>query len=95
METERLVVLYWRLLQCENILFKEVLLDKFLKISPETFAVGDLVSLVFVKRTILSRSRKCGVMLDRLQPSYPRLVLNGTEDVIYGEPQQGEVCAPL
>jgi len=30
-------------------------------------------------------------MLDRLQASYPRLVLDGIEDIIGGKPKQGEV----
>ena len=53
--------------------------------------MGGLVSFTFVEGTILSRSGKCGIMLDRLRVPYPRLVLDGIEDVVDGKPQRGEV----
>jgi len=75
----------------EYVLFEEVLADKFFKVPPEASARGDLVSLTVVVRTIIFRSRKCMVVLDRLRASYPWLVLNSTEDFVDGEPQRGEV----
>jgi len=77
--------------RCKNILLEEALADKFFHVPPETSEVSDLVSLAFVEGTILSRSGKYGVMLDRLRASYPRLVFDGIKGVIDGEPQLGKM----
>ena len=50
-----------------------------------------LVSLAFMKETVLFCSGKCRVVLDRLRASYPQLVLDGIENLIDLKPQWGEV----
>ena len=69
----------------------ETLADKFFHVSPETFIVGSLVSFTVMIRAIIFRSGNCSVMLDRLRAHYLRLVLDGTEDFVDGEPRRGEV----
>ena len=69
----------------KNVLLEEALEDEFFQIPPETFAVGGLVSLALAERTILFRSEKCEVMLDRLWAPYSRLVLDSIEDLVDGE----------
>ena len=66
-------------------------MDKFFKVPPEVFAVDSLMSLAVLVRTVIFRFRKYKIVLDRLPASYPLLVLDGTEDLINGEPQWGEV----
>ena len=80
--------------ECKHILFKEALVDKFFQVLPQTSAVDDLVSFAFMKETILFHS-ECRVVLDRHRAPYPRLVLDGIEDLIDGKPQRGEVLFHL
>ena len=50
---------------------EEALADKFFQVPPETSAVDDLMSLAFVKGTVLFHSGECRVALDRLRAPYP------------------------
>ena len=69
----------------KNVLLEEALSDKFFQVPPEAFAVDGLVSLAFVKGTILFYFGECGVVLNWLGASYPRLVLDGIKDFVDGE----------
>ena len=53
--------------------------------------MDSLVSLTFMEGTILFCFEKCRLILDWLRLSYLRLVLDSIENLIDGEPQQGEV----
>ena len=75
----------------KNILFEEALSDKFFQALPENFAVDNLVSLAIMVGIIISFSGKCRVVLDQLRASHPLLVLDDTEDLVEGKPQQAEV----
>ena len=50
---------------------------------------------LLIVRTIIFRSEKCNVVLDRLQVFYPRLVLDCTEDFVDGEPQRVKCSSAL
>ena len=65
------------------------------QVFPEVSVVDGLVSLTVVVRTVFFRSEDCRVVLDRLRALYPRLILNGIENFIDGEPQQSEVLFHL
>jgi len=67
------------------------LTDKFFQVPTEISTTSGLVSLSFVQEIVLFCFEKCGVMLDRLRGFYPRLALDGIEDVVDGEPQRGKV----
>jgi len=67
----RLVVLHRRPPRGKNIFFDEASVDKFFQIPLEASAVGDLVSLTVMIRTIIFHFWKCRVVLDRLQAPYP------------------------
>jgi len=83
---ERLVVLRRRLPRGKSVLFEEALADKIFQISPEASAMGNRLSLTIMVETIIFHSGKYRVMLDQLRASYPWLVLDGTKDLIDGEP---------
>ena len=53
------------------------------------------VPLTIVEGTILFCSRECGIVLDRSWMLDPRLVLDGVEDLVDGEPERGEVLCQL
>ena len=63
--------------------------DKFFQVAPEASAVGSLMSLTVIVRTIIFHSEK--FLLDRLQAPYSWLVLDGTKDFVYGELQWGKL----
>jgi len=48
--------------------------------------VDGLISLTFMEGTVLFFFGECRVVLNWLQASYPRLVFDGIEDFIDGEP---------
>ena len=56
--------------------------------------MDDPVSLAFMEGPLLFYSGKCRAVLDQLRASYPWLVLDGTEDLVDGEPHHGEVLFP-
>jgi len=57
--------------------------------------VDNLVSLTFVEGTVLLCFRECGAVLNWLQASYLRLVLNGTEYLIDGGLSGVKCCSAL
>ena len=62
-------------------------MDKFVHVAPETSIVSTLVSLALVEGIMPFCFGKCGIIFDRLQMSYLRLVIDGIEDVTDWEPQ--------
>jgi len=82
-------------LESKNVLFEEVLADKFSQVPREAFAVGRLVSLAVMIKTIIFNSRKCRTILDRLWAPYPWLVLDGTEDSLMVSLSRMKCCFVL
>ena len=66
----------------KNKLFEEVLVDKFFQVPQEASAIGGLVSLTVVIRTVIFHSEKYRVALDRLRAPYSWLILDGVEDFV-------------
>ena len=75
----------------KDVLLKEALVDKFFLIPPQTSAVGSLMSLTVVVRTVFFHSGEYKVVLNRLRALYSQLVLNGVIDFVDREPQWSEV----
>ena len=69
--------------------------DKFFQVLSQTSVVDGLVPLTVIVRTVFFHSEKCKVVLDWLRALYPRLVLDGVENFVDGEPQQSEVLFHL
>ena len=80
-----MTVLHQRLPGSKDVFFEETLVDKFQIFSGSSVA-GSLVYLTVLVRTIFLHSGECRVVLDWLRALYPRLVLDGIEDFVYGEP---------
>ena len=90
-----MTALVWRLLGVKIIFLEEALADKYFQIFLEASALDDLVSLTVMVRTVCFRSGECRIVLDHVQPLYPRLVIDNIEDFIDREPQRNEVLFNL
>jgi len=93
--TEHLVVLIRRLFGVRMCSLRKPLDDKLFQVFLEAPAVDSLVPLTVVVRTTLFYSEKCRFVSDWSRASDPRLVLDGVEDLVDGEPKQSEVLCWL
>jgi len=71
--------------------FRKPLTDELFQVPPKVLTMDGAVSLVVMKGAILFYPRERGVILDRSRMPDSRLLLDGIEDLIDGEPERGEV----
>ena len=80
---------------CKDVFSEIALLEKIFKILTEESIMRSLMPLVVVERTIVSRSGMSRVVYFCLRTLYPGLSLDGFEDVLDLELQQGEAVGYL
>ena len=81
--------------ECEDVLLKIALLDEIFKVLSERLALRNLMSLVFVKWTVIFGFETNRVMYLGLQTTHTGLTLDGLEDVLDQELQRDEVVGYL
>ena len=81
--------------ECEDVFSEIALLDKIFKILTEGLILRSSVPMAVVEGTIVSRSWMSRVVYFWPQMLYPGLSLDGFEDVLDWELQQGEAVGYL
>ena len=70
-------------------------MDNFFQVPPEALAVDSQVLFYYRDKNTIILPRKCRVVLDWPRVPHPRLIFDGIEDFVDGEPQWTEVLFHL